>query len=56
MSWALLDDEATVKRFFIEKDRVILKPENNHMEPIIVKKGDKSFQVIGKVVGVWRNI
>ena len=53
---ALLDDEATVKRFFIEKDRIVLKPENKYMEPIVVKKGDKSFQVIGKVVGVWRNI
>ncbi|UCD58677.1 MAG: repressor LexA [Candidatus Hydrogenedentota bacterium] len=54
---ALLDDEeATVKRFIVRKGRIVLKPENAHMKPIVVKKGDKSFQIIGKVIGVWRNI
>lgn len=53
---AMLDDEATVKRFVIEKDRIVLKPENKHLEPIVVEKGDTSFQIIGKVVGAWRNI
>lgn len=53
---ALLGDEATVKRIIIKKDQIVLKPENKQMEPIHVKSGDKSFRVIGKVVGVWRNI
>ena len=53
---ALLDDEATVKRITIKKERIVLKPENKHMEPIVVKKNDKSFRIIGKVMGVWRNI
>jgi len=53
---ALLDDEATVKRIVIENERIVLKPENKHMEPIAVRKGDKSFRIIGKVMGVWRNI
>jgi repressor LexA len=53
---ALLDDEATVKRFLIDNGRIILKPENKHMEPILVEKSDKSFQIVGKVVGVWRNV
>jgi repressor LexA len=53
---AMLDDEATVKRFIIEKDRIVLKPENKDMEPIVIEKGDKSFQIIGRVVGAWRNI
>jgi repressor LexA len=53
---AMLDDEATVKRFIIEKERIVLKPENKNMEPIIVEKGDTSFQIIGKVVGAWRTI
>ena len=53
---ALLDSEATVKRFIVEKNRVVLKPENRRMEPIIVEPGGKSLQIIGKVIGVWRNI
>ncbi len=53
---ALLDSEATVKRFIVEKNRIVLKPENKRMEPIIVERGGKSLHIIGKVVGVWRNI
>jgi repressor LexA len=53
---ALLDNEATVKRFIVEKDYIVLKPENKHMEPIVVENGGKSLQIIGKVVGVWRNV
>jgi repressor LexA len=53
---ALLDDEATVKRFIKETNRILLKPENRQMEPIIVESGGKSLNIIGKVVGVWRNI
>jgi repressor LexA len=53
---AMLDDEATVKRFTIEKGRIVLKPENKDMKPIVVEKGDTSFHIIGKVVGAWRTI
>ena len=53
---ALLDDEATDKRLLIEKRRIVLKPENRHMKPIAVGTGDTSFQIIGKVVGVWRRM
>ncbi len=53
---AMLDDEATAKRFSIESGRIILKPENKQMEPIFVDKCKKEFRIIGKVVGVWRNI
>jgi len=53
---AMLDDEATAKRFSIEKGRIILKPENRRMDPIVVEKDNKKFRIIGKVVGVWRNI
>jgi repressor LexA len=49
---ALLDDEATVKRFFKEADFIRLQPENQYMEPIIAK----DVQVIGKVIGVLRRI
>ena len=47
---ALLDDSATVKRFYKEKGHVRLQPDNDNMEPIIVEQ----FSVIGKVVGLLR--
>jgi repressor LexA len=53
---ALLDDEATAKRFSIEGGRIVLKPENRQMEPIVVDRDKSDFRIIGKVVGVWRNI
>ena len=49
---ALIDDEATVKRFFKEKDHIRLQPENQHMEPIIVK----DVKILGKVIGLYRKI
>lgn len=49
---ALLDDEATVKRFYKENGHIRLQPENPHMKPIITK----NVQVIGKVIAVIRKI
>ncbi|OLO40289.1 repressor LexA [Alkalihalophilus pseudofirmus] len=46
------EDEATVKRFFREKDYIRLQPENSTMEPIILK----SCTILGKVIGVFRTI
>jgi len=46
------DGEATVKRFYKEKDHIRLQPENPAMEPIIVK----NCTILGKVVGVFRTI
>ena len=51
---ALVDGEATVKRYFLEKDGVRLQPENSSMKPIHVERGE--FRVIGKVVGVLRKM
>ena len=51
---ALTDGDATVKRFFLEKDRVRLQPENSTMEPIYVERGE--FRIVGKAVGVIRKI
>lgn len=51
---ALLDEEATVKRFFKEKDRVRLQPENQTMQPIYVPVDDPGFRIIGKVKGLLR--
>lgn len=47
---ALIDDSATVKRFYKEKDHIRLQPENDEMEPIIVP----DCQILGKVFGVYR--
>lgn len=46
------DEEATVKRFFKEKNHFRLQPENSAMEPIIVDK----VTILGKVIGVYRTI
>lgn len=51
---ALMDGEATVKRFFSEKNRVRLQPENTAMKPIFVERGE--FRILGKAVGVVRKI
>lgn len=47
---ALLDDSATVKRFYKENGHYRLQPENSSMEPIIVDE----VQILGKVFGLFR--
>ena len=47
---ALIDDSATVKRFYKEEGHFRLQPENDYMEPIIVD----DCQILGKVFGVFR--
>ena len=47
---ALLDDSATVKRFFKENGHFRLQPENDAMEPILTD----SVQILGKVIGLMR--
>ena len=53
---ALLNDEATIKRILFRADGIVLQPENPAMPPIQVKKGEKSFQIVGKVVGILRRL
>ena len=48
---ALVEDSATVKTFYREDGFFRLQPENDHMDPIIVK-GD--LRILGKVIGVLR--
>ncbi|MDO5426931.1 MAG: transcriptional repressor LexA [Coriobacteriia bacterium] len=48
----LLGDEATVKRFYKEKDHFRLQPENKRMKPIIVDE----CELCGKVIGLYRSI
>ncbi len=49
---ALVEGEATVKRFFKERDHVRLQPENSSMEPIIAR----DCMIAGKVVAVFRRL
>lgn len=49
---ALIEDEATVKTFFREADRIRLQPQNPDMEPIYVR----DVTILGKVVAVFRRM
>jgi len=54
---AMIDGEATVKRYYPEGDRIRFQPANSNMSPIIVRKADfKSVDIIGLVVGVYRKL
>ena len=48
---AVIDGDATVKRFYREQDHVRLQPANPDYEPIILTK---DFQICGKVIGLLR--
>lgn len=47
---AMIEDEATVKRFYLENGRVKLQPENEKYQPIYTK----DMNILGKVIGVLR--
>jgi len=49
---ALVEDEATVKRFFKEDGKIRLQPENDLMEPIILS----NVKILGKVIALIRKI
>lgn len=49
---ALIEDEATVKKFYKEKNYIRLQPQNQFMQPIIVP----TCTILGKVAGVFRKI
>ena len=49
---AIIDDGATVKRFYKEADHIRLQPENSSMEPIITR----DCSIAGKVVAVFRRL
>ena len=52
----LLGDEATVKRIFVQKDRIALKPANRRAryKTRYIKRSDKEARIVGKVVGCIR--
>ncbi len=53
---AVIGEEATVKRFFPERRRVRLQPENSAYGPIIVERDAPGFYLAGKVVGLMRRM
>ena len=54
---ALIEDEATVKRYYPETDRVRFQPANALMSPIYVSRSDfRSTMILGRVVGVYRKV
>lgn len=50
---ATIDGEATIKRFYKNGDSIILKPENNDFEPILIQP-DNAFRLVGIVTGLYR--
>jgi repressor LexA len=53
---ALLEDEATVKRFYKENNHVVLKPDNSKWETLRIKEGSRDFRLVGRVIGVYRRL
>ncbi len=54
---AMINDEATVKRYYPEGDSIRFQPANSAMQPIMVRKRDfKAVNLIGIVVGVYRKM
>ncbi len=54
---AMIEDEATVKRFYPEGDRIRFQPSNPRLKPIYVNREDfRETQIIGVVVGVYRKM
>jgi repressor LexA len=51
---ALIENEATLKRFERKGNQIILKPANRNYDPIVVSKGE--FRILGKAVGVIRKL
>jgi repressor LexA len=53
---AMLDGEATVKWFYKENDHIRLQPANPDMKPILIYPEDGDVTIIGKVIGVYRQL
>jgi repressor LexA len=49
---AMIEDEATVKRYYMEEDRIRLQPANDLYEPIYARE----VNVLGKVIGLMRSL
>lgn len=48
------ESEATVKRFLRDGGRIVLKPENRTMAPIVIDPRERPVRILGKVIGLLR--
>jgi repressor LexA len=53
---AMVDGEATVKWFYREQDHIRLQPANPTMKPILIYPEDGEVTIVGKVIGVYRQL
>ena len=51
---AMIDGEATLKRFYHEKDHIRLQPENISMQPILIREGDAETVIAGRLIKTVR--
>ncbi|NOQ41940.1 MAG: repressor LexA [Desulfuromusa sp.] len=51
---AMVDNEATLKRFYQEEGQIRLQPENPRLQPIILSAADGDVTILGKVTGIIR--
>lgn len=54
---AMIEGEATVKRFYPERDRIRFQPANARLKPIYVRRNEfRETMILGTVVGVFRRV
>jgi len=53
---AMVGGEATLKRFYREGNQIRLQPENPNYSAIIIREGDAEVLIVGKVVGIYRQL
>ncbi len=53
---AMIDGDATLKRFYRERGRIRLQPENPNMDAIIIRPGKAEMAIVGKVIGIYREL
>ncbi|MFA7405614.1 MAG: transcriptional repressor LexA [Pelobacteraceae bacterium] len=53
---ALVDGEATLKRFYRESNHIRLQPENPAYDPIVIRAEQGEVTIVGKMVGLFRNM
>jgi repressor LexA len=53
---AMVGGEATLKRFYREQNHIRLQPENPNYDAIIIREGAAEVTIIGKVVGIYRQL
>jgi repressor LexA len=51
-----IDDEATVKKIFMEGNQLLLQPENDAMSPVVIRREDTRLRIGGRVIGVVRKM